>query len=228
MKRCLFFLMILSLCWVEAATILNQTYSATFLKNNALFPTRTPTLTASSPAKIEFGTGGSLDRLMQYQILAAGTLSSTAEYLVKLTIYGADLVTADNDFALALFDGTNTIGFCRSDAGNGFNHFFENNVYTATTNPAMVAYPTTFGADLLINSTTTVTGRINAATETRVSTTTLNRSAAWSIVLVANDSGEQYRFESIQVQIEGPAVPEGSSLLFLGLGLLGCWLTKKR
>jgi len=228
MKKYFFLFAIFLLAWVQAETIFNQTYNATFFKNNAIFPTRTPTLTGTTPAKIEFGVGSALDRLMQYQVLSAGTLSGTSEYLVKLTIYGYEALTSDNDFTLALFDGTNTIGFCNSDTGNGFNHFFENNVYTPTTNPAMASYPSTFGLDLLINSSTVVTGRINTATETRTSTVTIDRNAAWSIVLVANDPGETYRFESISIQIEGPALPEASSFLLLGLSMIMGYCIKKR
>ncbi len=211
----------------QAATIMDQTYTASFLKNNALFPTRTATLTATTPAKIEFGTGSAFDRMMQYQIVSAGNFSTSYEYLIKLTVYGFEALTSDSDFTVGIFDGTNTIGFCNSDDANNQNYFFENNTYIATTNPAMANYPSiaTFQANLLLNATTTVTGIAGSATETRVSGLVLDRSAALSLVLVANDAAERYRFESIRVEIES-AVPELSTLYLLFTGAILFFLRK--
>lgn len=212
----------------QAAIIMDQTYTATFLKNNAIFPTRTATLTGTNPAKIEFGTGSTFDTMMRYQIVSAGAFSNSIEYLIKLTVTGYEALLSDSDFTIALFDGTNVVGFCNSDDANNQNYFFENTTYIPTTNPAMANFPSisTFQAHLLLGTTTTVTGIAGTATETRVSGLTLDRSSALSIVLVANDSGERYRFESIHVQIEA-SVPEFSTFYLLSLASIFLYFKKR-
>ncbi len=218
-----------------AATILQNTFSAQDLVNQATFPTRTFSFASNA---INFNTGSQVfEKILDLSIISQGTLSDSDPVTVSVTV-DAPALTGDNDLMLFLTDGTNTAGALRSDTGNsgGLGHIMEsadignvlpvvithNTVYTGA------GFNNVFQVDFVLQAAATnVTLSVNSASASR-NVRALDRTAELSLLLVGADAGERYQVNSISVSVEGTAaVPEPSSwALLLFAVALGVWRKK--
>ncbi|WP_413943027.1 hypothetical protein [Bdellovibrio sp. HCB-162] len=151
-------------------------------------------------------------RLLQIPLTTAGQLSTSGSYHVKIRYHQA-MLTADNDIAIGLADGTNAVIFTRNDAANNTLGSWAVAADAASYNFTGTAFgniPTT-GSNwenlnlhfVIKNGSTWASGSVDANVEPArgFAGTALNMNNALKLVLWGNNAAEQYGIYSIEVTI---------------------------
>jgi hypothetical protein len=208
-----------------AATILNETYTASEIYSMATFPSRPPSLTIGK-TRLEFPVGAADNQvLLVLPLLPANSLSVLEPAIVTLTL-DTVLITASNDLAVGLSDGESFVSVMRSDAFITESYWVEAAFSTPTIPSTEFTSSATLGTGaevftmtFTLGTSTTVTATIGSGSDTRVFTRVINREKPLSLVFMAYEADlhQQYGIESATVRIDQVPEPTGTFLLLAGI-----------
>jgi hypothetical protein len=217
-----------------AATVLNETYTASELFSMATFPSRSPSLTMGN-TRLEFPVGAADDQvLLVLPLLSANSLSTLEPATVTLTLDTA-LITASNDLAIGLSDGENFVSVMRSSAFTTESYWVEAAFSTPTIPSTEFTSSATLGTGaeiftmtFTLGTSTSVTATIGSGSDTRVFTRVINRENPLSLVFMAYeaDLAQQYGINSATVIID--QVPEPTCTFLLLAGISGLTFRRNR
>ncbi|MEM9413110.1 MAG: hypothetical protein AAGA30_18515 [Planctomycetota bacterium] len=206
---------------------------------NVVFPTRAPVVNGTS---VDFATGNQvLEKLFVIPLIGAGTLNSNAVAVMDVNV-NLTRLTQDSDVELAIGDGNQLASFQPGDNNNGqaqavglndlgttvatqeFFQLFDNAGFP----PIGQSLDVVTSITLRGNDSVNIGGNFNSSFgDGDLATVTLDTSQALSFVFVGNDINEQYRVNSLTVELRGQSIPEPTATLAI-LGLSGLLFKRRR
>jgi hypothetical protein len=218
----------------QAASVTGQDI---FNDPSVTFPTRSPSVSGTS---LDFGSGSALGILFRMPLVAPGALSnSDAPTTISFT---ADMtrLTFDSDAGFFISDGTTMLGVLASD-NTGGQLITDTGTDSGTTQTArsLVTFVTGLGFPAVDNSfsysgefvlsTTgsTVSGALNAGSISD-SFAALDRSAGLDLLFLADDAGEAYRLNTLDLTNSAAPIPEPGTLPLALCGFVGLALVRRR
>ncbi|KHD88343.1 MAG: hypothetical protein OM95_09365 [Bdellovibrio sp. ArHS] len=189
-------------------TVFHRLMNAKWICDNGVH-SLTPTYTADRCDYTVISTG---QKLTQIPLTTAGQLSATGTYHLKIR-YHQGILTADNDIAIGISDGTTVVVFQRYDSANNMLGLWNTTTETATygfpatghsNNPTTSSNWETLHMDLILKNgniwaSTKVEGNVTPARG--FMPTALNLNNALKLIFWGNDINESYGIYSIEVSI---------------------------
>ncbi len=231
--------MLLLFVYIGLGVCQATTFTPKFLFENAtLFQGTRPATLAGDDSSITFGSGLAEGKALELTLFEANSLSLSQPTTVSIEI-DLSAITLDNDFAVMISDGTNAVGFMRTDNSGGrillweatdqgtsmpFTQFQELIVGAGT--------PNIFSGEFTLGNTVDISGTLGASNGSGTAVQTIDRTKQLNLVLLTNDGGEQYRLNNLEILVNGEdlnstPVPEPSSMVLFFLSLFFIRAKKK-
>jgi len=195
------------------------------------FPSRTPGLDGTA---LVFGTGSaSYEKLFEVPLVPSGVLLPTEPTVVSLS------TTLSNPNVPHLGVGNGTVGagvqIASSYGGGALSLQFTDNGTTMSWGSGPVLFtgagwanPLEVNATLTFEETLT---NIDVSFESGsgdADLAAIDRTAGLSYVFFGYLGSNQYRIDSLSIEVDGAVIPEPTSLVVLGLGVVGLALRRRR
>ena len=222
----------------NATTIVDhKVMDAQYLKDNATFNSRQPTL-VSNYLEFKGGSTGS-NILIRMPMVDSNVLPTDASAKISI-IMNATAQTSDNDLWIGVSDGTDVVVGARAD-NTGWSSWWvtgtdEDSYVAGTANSQFLTntgFSQIFQIDIILDTTISLTAFLNGHTATaNPSPCSIERNAALDLVIMAGDPGEMYNIYSIEtiVSTEGTPnfVPEPATIsLVIIVGIFVLFKFKK-